>query len=568
MDRKSQLLVYGRDERPSNARLALLGLQHLVLVLMLIVYPVMAAHGLGLGGARQVQFLTIAILVVGLGTILQSLPAPWGSGHLHVHQPSPIFLPLVIQTQAFGGMAALAPLLVLGGLGQIAVARVLRFLRRAFPPEVMGIVVVLLGISLVPGALDRCFDDAFRAGRMEAPLVASATLATIVGISVYSRGVLRLFSMLIGAVVGVSLAGALGMFGAEDLRQLAAAPYFALPALTLQPWVIEWQLVPLAALVVCIHTLDALGAHVSAQKLADADWQRADMRTAGRAIRAVGSGNVLAGLLGGYPAGLSSASIGLAFTTGAVAWRIGLAAGLLAVACAFVPKVPVFLSILPEPVVAAIVFNAAAFMIASGMELIFSRLMNTRRIFMVGLATIVGLAGMLRPDLALALPLWMRPVVASPLFLGATVAIALNLLFRIGIAQHERVILRRGEPLPARLRDLFERKGLDWGLRRTLVEHAQLGTMQALEALFESDLLQAPHEVALLLRYDDLHIDVVLEYRGGPLPIGAPRPTPDELLEDDAALARMTAHIVARLADACRARTVGDLQRLELRFDS
>lgn len=105
------------------------------------------------------------------------------------------------------------------------------------------------------------------------------------------------------------------------------------------------------------------------------------------------------------------------------------------------------------------------------------------------------------------------------------------------------------------------------GLRRALVDHAQLGTMQAVETLFDSGILRQP-KVAVALRYDDLHLDVIITYEGEALPIGAARPTPEQLLEDDDALLRMTAHIVTGLADSCRTRTEDGATRLELRFDS
>ncbi|BBK40340.1 hypothetical protein STVA_03600 [Allostella vacuolata] len=567
MERRSQLLVYGRNDRLPVHRLAGLALQHLILLLMFLVYPVMVGRGLGLSDNAELPFLTMAILAVGIGTVVQSLPAPWGSGHLHVHQPSPIFLPLALQTLPFGGLAALAPLVVLAGLSQLVLARCLRWLRRGFPPEVIGIVVVLLGVSLVPGALARCLEGGGSSGEGTVPLVAGITLATIVGTAVYGRGPLRLFSLMIGAAVGIGLSAAFGLFQPSDLRRLAETPAFAFPRIDFDGWIFSWSLLPLVLLIACVHTLDALGAHVSAQKLADADWQRTDVDTAERAIRAVGAGNVLVGLLGGYPAGISSSSVGLSFTSGAVAWRIGVLTGLLGIACAFVPKIAMFLAILPDPVVGAIVLNAAAFMIAAGMELIFSRMLNTRRIFMVGLSVIVGLAALLRPELAAAAPDWIKPVMASPLFLGSAVAVGLNLLFRIGISEQERLELAAGDPLPVRLRDFFERKGQQWGLRRALVDHAQLGTMQAVETLFDSGILRQP-KVAVALRYDDLHLDVIITYEGEALPIGAARPTPEQLLEDDDALLRMTAHIVTGLADSCRTRTEDGATRLELRFDS
>ena len=339
------------------------------------------------------------------------------------------------------------------------------------------------------------------------------------------------------------------------------------PDIEFKSWVFNWNLLPFAALITCVQTLDSLGTHVSAQKLADADWQRTNMDTARLAIRSVGTGNMLAGLLGGYPAGISSSSVGLSFTSGAAAWRIGVLTGLLGIICIFVPKIPMFLAILPEPVVGAIILNAAAFMIVAGMDLIFSRMLNTRRIFMVGLSVIAGLGTMLRPELARVAPEWVKPAMGSPLFVGSLVAVALNLLFRIGISEQERLELKSGEAVSVKLRDFFERKGQQWGLSLRLVERAHSGATHAVETLFDSGLLRVT-KVEISLRYDDIHLGVIIVYDGEALPFDSGRPTPEEMLESDYALLRMTAYIVAGLADGCRTRTEGSVNRIELRFDS
>jgi xanthine permease XanP len=145
--------------------------------------------------------------------------------------------------------------------------------------------------------------------------------------------------------------------------------------------------------------------------------------------------------------------------------------------------------------------------------------------------------------------------------------VTLNLLFRIGISEQESLVLEAGDPLSVRLRDFFERKGQQWGLNRTLVDHAQSGSVQAIETLFDSGMLRVP-KVEISLRYDDMHLDVIIAYDGEALPFGSGRPTPEEMLASDHALLRMTSYIVAELANGCRTHTDGTVTQIELRFDS
>src|SRR5207247_9199142 len=77
----------------------------------------------------------------------------------------------------------------------------------------------------------------------------------------------------------------------------------------------------------------------------------------------------------------------------------------------------------------------ASFMIAGGMEIIVSRPLGTRGIYVVGIATLLALSEHLFPKYFTELPGLVRSLSSSPLAVGLSAAIVLSLLFRFGTRQ-------------------------------------------------------------------------------------------------------------------------------------
>ena len=86
----------------------------------------------------------------------------------------------------------------------------------------------------------------------------------------------------------------------------------------------------------------------------------------------------------------SSANVGLSIATGATSRRIGFACGGILIVLAFVPKLAVLFAIMPSPVIGALLFFAASFMIVAGVQILTSRMMDARKTFVVGVVSCLG----------------------------------------------------------------------------------------------------------------------------------------------------------------------------------
>ncbi len=157
---------------------------------------------------------------------------------------------------------------------------------------------------------------------------------------------------------------------------------------------------------------------------------------------------------------------------GATGRVIALPTGLFVIALAFCPRLAAAFSIMPVPVMGAVLVYVACFMIVGGLQVITSRLLDIRRTFAVGIALIFGLSVEI-VGLFSHVPSALAPVFSSALSLTTVLVVGLTLLFRIGVAKY-----RRAELIPDGRGNLYEitqlllQQGATWGMRTEVVMHA------------------------------------------------------------------------------------------------
>ena len=567
-------MLYWSEEKPPFSVLAVMGLQHAGLALMLAIYAVIAAQSIGLDTADAAAFTSSCIFLVGLCSLLMGLRSRLGGGLLMIGVPGPISLGGYIAVTAAYGIGATMGAVLVAGLGTVVLARFIPRLRAVFPPEVIGVVVMMLGMSMIAGGASRSFGLG-DTGDLSLPAVAASavTVAVIVILSIWGSARLRLVAVLFGALAGVAAAVIAGATDPGALDRLATLPPLAMPLFSLDLPAIEFVPAAIATIFLTemIAVPDHFGSILAMQKMNDARWRRADMPMVARGVTAVGLTNMLGGFFAAMPVGTSTANIGLAHATGITARRVGIAAGLVLMAAAFLPPLAGLIVSTPVPVVGGILIYTAAYMIVSGMDLIMSRMLNNRRTFTIGLSVVAGTAVMVVPQLVEDAPAWSRSIVESALAVGAIAAIILNAFLRIGIRQKAQVRLTAAAGT-AEATDFLEYHGRNWGARREVIMRAGLAVGEALEALRQSGTMQG--EPLLTASFDEFNLVCSLAYRGQALPLG-PQAAPDleaMLAEDDdagidAAMRQVSAVLIARLADRVRAAQKGDTAELRLHFD-
>ncbi len=572
---KPREMLFSVAEKPGIGTTFTVSLQHTLIVLTMVVYTVIIGKEIGLTDAALRGFVALEIVVMGLTTLLQSLPTRFGSGHLIVHTPSVISMAAFIAVANSFGIGAAAGGILLSGVVVIFFSGLLPRFRSLFPVEVIGILLVLLGLTLVEGGVQRF--TGLHEGSFDTPtlLTASVTLGVIIAFSVWSPGRLRVFAVLAGVIAGMIVAYLSGLFGASQMAVVSSEPAFAFPLGNYQipaPTLIIAAALP-QLLIEVISAVDSIGTAVTIDKIDDARWTRPDMQMVGRTITAHGAGLVLNGLTGTPPLGTSSANLGLVAVTGVASRIVGTATGIMLVVLAFLPQVSAFITTIPRPVIGALIVYTAGYLMVVGMELILSRLLNSRRQFMVGLGITVGVSLMVMPELATGVPGHLKPILGSALIMGVVTAAVLNQIFRIGISQTARIELS-GYSAAHDAAEFLEDRGAAWGARRDVISRAGITVGEVLEVLHNEHMVEGT--VNLQATFDEYRLMLLLDYRGKAFKFAGDQTLDlaaflegDEDEDDlalDAAMSQMSGALIQNLADKVSSSSQKERAGLRMEF--
>ena len=214
---KPRDMLFIADEKPDMLTTMVAGTQHVLIILMLTVYVVFVGREIGFTGDQLRSFVSIEIVVIGIATLLQSLKTRLSSGHLMIHAPNLMSIAALGAVVLNFGMGAAAGAYILSGIFVIVLARFLPRLQKLFPPEVTGILLVLLGLTLVKGGAVAF--TGYRDGMIDwiAFLVAGAALGAIVVFSVWGSEKVRVFAVAFGMTAGIVVAAITGVVGAAQM---------------------------------------------------------------------------------------------------------------------------------------------------------------------------------------------------------------------------------------------------------------------------------------------------------------------------------------------------------------
>lgn len=563
MAKRPSYLQYANDETPPPLSIAVLAFQHSAIVLINLVYVVIIAKSLNLSGADQFAMLSTTLLVCGLVTALQ---AKFGSGLLIAYHPNPIYIPLIIAAGLSHGLGGIAFLLLCAGVVQFVFGSLVRRLRVFFPPEVCGVVVIMLGVSLLPGTLrgivTHSVDKTFLHLEPGALVVALVTLAVAAAGSVWLKGMARFFSLLLGCVAGMIVAWALGVWHFGDTRAAIEVPALALPSIHVPGITFSAGLIYLAVVAALVNVVDELGVLIGTERLDDADWRRPNFSRMSMGLQASGLGTAASGVLGGVAIGMSSANLSLAYATGVTSRAVGVAMGAILVAVTFVPVALKHVLSLPDAVVAGILFYAACYFVVSGAELALSRMLSPRRALVIGLSVGAGILLQSVPTLTTRFAGTSLEHVLAPMTFATIVAIVLNLVMRIGIRQQETMTFS-GPGAGADADEILETLGERWGLHRQTGARAAAALSEMLELLGTS----AKGPIDCTISYNELVLVMKFAYEGTPMELPDKAPDADTLADSPDGVALMAGWIVRKLSDYSSTGFVNGKQQVQMVFE-
>lgn len=419
-------LVAGVNDKIPVGRSIILGLQH-VLSMDLYIMPLILGSAIGLQGGELSFFLQMSFFACGIATLLQSglfmkYPIVQGPSYVPLGALCMIGATMGIPTM-IGSLIPGALLIILLG----ATKAFSKFIRKAIPPFIGGIIILIVGLTLVPTAVQGVFSTT---GNLTVNSISGCVtfgtllLCMILQYKLPDNRVPHMFSVIIALAVGTLTACALG---GADFSSVGSAAWFSLPQ-PLHFGVPQFNLEAclLMAVVYLFVLLDTTGTWFTVQAITGEPMEdeRVDRGTIGE-----GLGCLAGAFFGGTPMTGYSSNAGLIAITKVASRRVVIAGGTILAALGFCPKLMAVITSLPTPVINGVFAMVCMTLISNGVKMIKDTVMDDRATMILGVSVMCGVSTMILPDeVVQAAPQFVQYFLSSGIAVGGTVAILLQLL--------------------------------------------------------------------------------------------------------------------------------------------
>lgn len=557
-------LIYGADEVPPRLVLGMCALQHVAVASNSLVYPMILAREAGLAGTALVDFVSWSMLAMGIATILFCVRSRFlGCGYLCPAGYTQIYLGPSLYVLQHGGLALVYGMTVVTGLMQFGIAPLLRRLRALLPPEIAGLVIAVVGLSLA--SLGVRYSLGIGTGQGVQPTylaIAVVSVLTMVVLNIWTKGYTKIFCALIGIATGYAMSAAVGLLDLSAAVPREGMALVRLPLFEHVRWQFDALLLAPFLVVAVATTLRVMGDVSNAQRLNDSDWVRPDFRSLSGGVASNGLASMLCGLLGSTGINSYSACVGLSGATGVTSRSLGYASGVVFALLAFVPSAAVVFAAMPAPVMGAALFFSSAFVLTSGLQMITARMLDSRKTIVIGVSFAMAVMADIYRDVFATVPAVLQPIFGNPLVLGTVCAVLLNLIMRLGVRQRVTLRLEPGSVDREAVEQFLSEHGARWGARRDIISRATFGAVQVLEVLGK-----APGGVEIEASFDEFNLDVRIRYAGVPLVIPETRPTPREIVASEDGEQLLAGFLLRRSADRVSSRASGKQTELQLHYD-
>ncbi len=399
-------------------------------------------QALGVSAEQTNTIISMSLFASGISSFIQIRTfGPIGSGLLSVQGTSFNFLgPIIgagLALKAGGAsvesmMAAIFGTILVASFAEILLSRVLEYARRIITPLVSGIVVTLIGLTLIQvglvsmgGGYAALGDGTF--GSLDKLALAGTVLGLIVLLNRAKNPYVRVASIVIAMLVGYVMAYFMGMV---DTRQASSSSALvALPIPMQFGLSFDWSLFIPLVLIFLITALEAIGditatSEVSGEPVKGPVY----MKRIKGGVLADGLNSAIAAVFNSFPNSTFSQNNGVILLTGVASRYVGyFIAGMLVLLGLF-PGVASFVQLIPEPVLGGATIVMFGTIAAAGVRIISRVDLDRRAILIMALSFSMGLGIAQKPEILQFMPEFIKSIFSSGVAAGGITAIVLNLL--------------------------------------------------------------------------------------------------------------------------------------------
>lgn len=423
-----QKILYPVDSKPPFGLTLLLAVQHLLAALGgIIAVPLVIGNVLNLPAADIIVLVNAALLVSGIVTIIQCQ----GIGPIGLRLPSVMgtSFTFVAAALAIGfsehGVAGIMGASLVGSLVMIVGSFFMPYVRKLFPPVVTGVVVMMIGLSLIPVAVD-WFAGGQRGDAHYADpanlAMATFVLVLVVILVQWGKGIFSAAAIVIGMMIGYVVALALGWINFDNVK---SADVVAIP----QP--LHFGLAfPISGIIgmsiaYLVTIVESSGNFLALGNATQTEITGKHLRGG---VLCDGLGSAFAAIMSTTPFSSFAQNIGVISLTGVASRYVVTVMGGLLVLAGIFPWFGALIVSIPTPVLGGAGLMMFAMIIAAGIQMLDKVERSKRNGLIIAISIGCGLAVATRPELLDKLPSFVKEVFGSGITVGSLFALILNLI--------------------------------------------------------------------------------------------------------------------------------------------
>ncbi len=437
-------LIFRLEDRPSAGKAFFASLQHLMAIFIGIVTPAIVISGaLGFSTETSSYLISMSLFVSGVATFIQCRKfGIVGSGLLSIQGTSFTFLSLCISigfsVKGAGGsereiLAAIFGTCLIASPVEMIFSRFIPMLKKIITPLVSGIVVTLIGMSLIKvGLTDVGGGSWLLSNKPElfaSPrnlMLAGIVLVVVILFNRSRNKWLRMGAIVFGLVAGYAVAAFLGQVNFGNISSLKIV---ALPIPFRFGLAVSWPHVIPMALLFLVTTVESMG-DLTATSMISGEPVEGDvyMKRISGGILGDGINSALAAIFNTFPNTTFSQNNGVIQMTGVASRYVGYWISGLLVIFGLFPIVGGLFSIIPNSVLGGATIIMFGTVAASGIRIIATSIIDRRGVLIMALSFSMGLGVVFVPEILQALPPFFKGVLGSAITTGGLTAILLNIV--------------------------------------------------------------------------------------------------------------------------------------------
>lgn len=433
---KKNGLIYGLEDRPPLREALFAALQHLLAIFVAIITPpLIIAGALSLDLETTGYLVSMSLFVSGLSTFIQCRRfGGLGAGLLCIQGTSFSFIGSIITAGMTGGLPLVFGCCMVSSSVEMVISRLLKYTRQVITPLVSGIVVTLIGLSLIKvgvtacgGGVDALDDGTF--GSLRYVGLSLLVLVLIVFFNRSSNSYVRMSSIVIGLAVGYIVAWFLGMI---DFSAVNSYSGFTIPIPFRYGISFNLSSIIALGLIFMITAIEAYG-DITANSLISGEpvEGKVFVKRASGGILADGFNSMLAGVFCSFPNSVFAQNNGMIQLTGVASRYVGYYIALFLVLLGLFPAVGLIFSLMPAPVLGGATLLMFGTVAAAGIRIIASQTIDRKATLVMALSFSLGLSVEMLPEILSCLPEDMHNIFSSGITTGGLTAILSNVLIRI-----------------------------------------------------------------------------------------------------------------------------------------